>query len=269
MKKSFLISILSILLSSIHVQGNVPKSSVSAAAGGGGAASVEAGESSFMNPASIPHLKGRYFYSSFQKNLFALSLIENDKQSAVPGSFGYFADDDLQMFSLSLADFILERVSMGLSLTYWQAEFNPQEKRQTSINANAGLLWTPFKDFGVGFAAENMFSPNEEFKQNSKLIPTSRLGLNYLYTEWFRWRLDFVTLTNNRWDNWIPQAGFESYASKWFILRVGVSRRPQLKESWSAGFGLDLPRFKVDYASQWHVDGGNEQRHSVDLGVPF
>lgn len=265
MKKFFL---LSTLLASI-TYGHAPRSAVSAATGGGGVASVETGEASFMNPATLTHLKGRYFYSSFQKDLFALSLTENDNGSVVPGALSYFADKEVQMFALSLSDFVYRSISFGISATYWQAEFDRQNKRETTINANAGLIWTPMKNFGVAFAAENVLSPPDGFQDNGRLIPTSRVGLNYLYKEWFRWRLDFVTLTHNRWDNWIPQAGIESYVSKWFILRLGVSRPPGLKESWSAGFGFDLPRFRLDYASQWHVDGGNEQRHSVDLGVPF
>ena len=248
---------------------NLPKSAVASGAGGAGVATVEAGEASFMNSASLVHLKGRYFYSSFQKDLFAISLTENDKASAVPGALSYFTDKEVQMFALSLSDFIYKNVAWGLAVTYWQAEFEPQNKRKTAFNANAGLIWTPMKNFGIGFAAENMLSPSDDFKQNGRLIPTSRFGFNYNYQEWFRWRLDFVTLTNNRWDNWIPQTGVESYINKWFIFRVGVSKPPKLKESWSAGFGFDLPRFKLDYASQWHANGGNEQLHSVDLSIPF
>lgn len=269
MKKIALVSILTLFFNFNFVYANTPKSSTALGSGGGGVASVEAGEASFMNPSSLVHLKGRYFFSTFQKDLFAISLIENDKESAFPGSLNYFADDDLQMFSLNLAEFIFNKISFGVAITYWQAEFDPQMKRETTFNGNAGILWTPFEDFGIGFAAENMFEATEEYKRNGRLVPTSRVGLNYLLKEWFRWRLDFVTLTNNRWDNWIPQTGFESYLGKWFILRLGVSRPPGLKESWSAGFGLDLPRFRIDYASRWHADGGNDQRHSVDLSIPF
>jgi hypothetical protein len=266
MKKFIFIIILN---SALFAQANAPRSSVSSATGGAGAASVEAGEASFMNPASLPHLKGRFFFSSLQKDLFALSLTENDRQSAVPGAFSYFADKELQMFSLSLADFVFQNISVGFSATYWQAEFDPQKKRDTAFNGNGGILWTPFKGFGVAFAAENMFTRPDEFKAQNQLSPNSRFGFNYLYEEWFRWRLDFVTLTNNRWNNWIPQTGIESYMNRWFILRAGVSRPPRLKESWSAGLGFDLPRFRLDYSSQWHVDGGKDQRHSVDLSIPF
>ena len=248
---------------------NTPKSSIANATGGAGVATVEVGESSFMNPAALMHLKGRYLYTSFQHHLYAISLTENDKESAVPGAFSYFADDDLQFFSLSLADFVYENIAFGISATYWQAEFDPQHKRTTNINANAGIIWTPFKEFGIGFAAENMLGSKDEFKQNGRLIPTSRVGFNYVYHEWFRWRLDFVTQTNNNWKTWIPQTGTETYINKFFILRAGVSKPPGLKESWSAGFGFDLPRFKIDYATIWHANGGKEQRHSVDLSVPF
>ena len=268
-KLNNLIILILISISFSNAFANTPKSSIANAAGGAGVATVEVGESSFMNPATLTHLKGRYFYSSLQHRLYAISLTENDKESAGPGAFSYFADKDLQFFSLSLADFVYENIAFGISATYWQAEFDPQHKRTTNINANAGLIWTPIKDFGIGFAAENMLDSPDEFKLNGRLIPTSRVGFNYVYQEWFRWRLDFVTQTNNNWKNWIPQTGIESYMSKFFILRAGVSKPTGLKESWSAGFGFDLPRFKIDYATIWHANGGKEQRHSVDLSVPF
>lgn len=248
---------------------NLPQSAVALGAGGAGVASVEPGEASFMNSASLVHLKGRHFYTSFQKDLFAISLTENDRDSAVPGAFSYFSDKEVQMFALSLSDFVYDRIAFGATLTYWQAEFDLEDKRKTAINGNVGILWTPINDFGIGFAAENIVSASDEFERNNRLIPTSRFGVNWNYQEWFRLRMDLVTQTNNRWDNWIPQVGVESYTSKWFIFRIGVSRPPKLKESWSAGFGFDLPRFKIDYASQWHADGGNDQRHSVDLSIPF
>lgn len=259
----------SILLFSSLSFANVPRSSVATGTGGGGVASVETGEASFMNPASLVHIQGRNFFSSFQKDLFALSLTQNDKQSVVPGALSYFSDKEVQYFALSFADFAFRNISFGLSATYWQAEFNKQDKRKTAINANAGITWTPTANFGFAFAAENMLSAPDEFEKNGRLVPTSRVGFNYLFSETFRWRLDFVTFANNRWDNWVPQTGIETYTSKWFIVRTGVSRPPGLNESWSAGFGFDLPRFRLDYSSQWHVDGGKEQRHSVDLGVPF
>lgn len=248
---------------------NTPKSSTAGAAGGAGVATVEVGDAAFMNPATIVHLKGRYFYSTFQHNLYGVSLTENDKESAVPGAFSYFTDKDVQFFGLSLADFVYENVALGVTATYWQAEFDPQHKRKTNINANAGLIWTPIKDFGIGFAAENMLESPEEFADHGRLIPTSRIGINYVFREWFRWRLDFVTETNNNWKDLTPQTGIESYMNKYFIMRVGVSKPTGLKESWTAGFGLDLPRFKIDYATQWHANGGKEQRHSIDLSVPF
>lgn len=258
-----------ILLFAGFSHANVPRSSVASGAGGGGVASVETGEASFMNPANLIHVQGRNFFTSFQKDLFVLSLTQNDKQSVVPGALSYFHDKDVQYFALSFADFAFRNVAFGISATYWQAEFDRQKKRSTAINSNVGITWTPTGSLGIAFAAENVLSAPDEFEEEGKLTPVSRIGMNYLFNETFRWRLDFVTLTNNRWDNWIPQTGIETYTSKWFIIRTGVSRPPGLKESWSAGIGFDLPRFRLDYSSQWHVDGGKEHRHSVDLAVPF
>lgn len=248
---------------------NNPSSAVANAAGGAGVATVEVGEASFMNPATLTHVKGRSFYTSFQHDLYAISITQNDKGSAVPGAFSYYSFKDNQYFALSLSDFIYENISVGLSINYLQAEFAPQTKKKSTLNANAGVIWTPTKDFGIAFAAENMLTPPDDFQRSGVIEPASRIGFNYVFREWFRWRLDLVTLDNNRWNKWIPQTGIESYLNKFFIVRVGVSQVPDLKESWSAGFGFDLPRFKLDYASQWHANGGNEQRHSVDLTVPF
>lgn len=261
------------LLVSLNSFANTPRSSVSIATGGGGVASVEPGEATFMNPASLVHLQNRHFFTSFQDDLFALSLSENSQESFMPGAVSYFKARKQEMFGISLAQFVYQNISFGGTLTYWQAEGLFGEKRQSTLNANFGLTWSLSDRFGIGFAAENVFETPDEYKAIHELIPTSRFGLNYLLYEWFRWRLDFVTMKNNQWSEWVAQTGFESYLGRWFIVRAGVNAPPKDTAHWSLGFGFDMPRFRLDYASQWRNQAKSQNRsenlHSIDLTVPF
>lgn len=271
MKK--IILILSVLfVSSLAIA--VPRSSVALGSGGGGVASVEPGESSFMNPATLVHLKGRHFFSTFQKDIWAVSLIENDPSTAVPGAFTYTKDTeanaDSQVFGMTFSDFIFENISGGMTLNYWQSKMElTDERRKSAFNGSLGVAWSPTTRFGFGASFENIVSRPDEFKDLGLMEPTSRFGMNYILQEWFRVRLDFMTHENNDFSKLTPQAGMETYFGKWLIFRMGWNKPPKLRESWSAGLGFDLPRFRFDYSSQWNVEGSQESRHSIDLGVPF
>jgi hypothetical protein len=250
---------------------DVPHSAISNSTGGAGAASVEAGDATFLNPANLVHIKDRVFYSTFQKDLVGIGVIENDKGSIVPGALSYFGDKHTQYFALSLADFVVNNFAFGLSASYWQVKLDDQSsKRSTTYNGTAGVTWTPTEHLGIGFIASNFLTPPEKFRSDESLMPpSSRFGFNYLFSNWFRWRFDVITFKNNDWENWTPETGFETYFGEFMSLRIGYNKPQGLKESWSAGLGLSLPRFSVDYASVWNANGGTEQRHSVDLTIPF
>lgn len=248
----------------------VTRSSTSLATGGAGVAAVDAGEATFSNPASITHMRGRYFFSSIQKDSMAISLLENDPRSAKPGSIGYESWKELEAFNISLAEQAFRGFSFGLSLKYFQLKPKDREqKRSSQINGNLGLTWAISRQFGLGAAFENVAEINREFSETTDLQPRTRVGMNYIYKEWFRARLDFMTHENNSYDVWIPQVGFESYFGRWVIGRLGWYREPQYSDSWTGGLGLALPRFRIDYAYQSISSQKNETRHSVDLGVPF
>jgi hypothetical protein len=116
----------------IYVSANVAgaqvyNSSVSVAAGGTGRAAVEPGDASFLNPAVLVHLGGRYLFTSFGKNEFAAALSDNTKESTIPASFSYMqkstqktSHGDLKEndFAISLAEFVVDKWSVGLTGHY-------------------------------------------------------------------------------------------------------------------------------------------------------
>lgn len=265
-----MLKILFVLCFSVMSQAQLTRSSVSLSTGGAGVAAIDAGEATFSNPASIMHMRGRYFFTTFQKDLFALSLLENDRNSAVPGALGYEKYKDLEAFNFSLADRTLGALSVGISLKYYQLRpENLEQKRSNTMNGNMGFTWAFGRQFGVGAAFENIAEFSETFKEQAGLEPRTRLGLNYIYKEWFRTRLDVVTFKNNNFRKLTPQVGFESYFGQWMIGRMGWFREPGFQDSWTVGFGMALPRFKIDYAYQSLSQEKTEIRHSIDLGVPF
>lgn len=269
-----MIRILLILLAlSFNVFGFETRSSVSIGTGGAGVASLDMGEATFVNPASIMHLKGRQFFSTVQTDLFAISLLENDRKSALPGAVNYAKKKQTEAFGFSLADFAFRNFAVGATLNYFQLTPSKKEllnrKRLTTFNGSLGATWSFSRQFGLGASFENIAEIPEEFESLSDLSPRTRIGLNYIYKDWFRFRLDGVTTVNNRFSDITPQAGFESYFGRWVIGRVGWSQVPGFEDSWSGGFGLALPKFKIDYATAWISAETNEIRHSVDLGLSF
>jgi len=246
------------------------KSSVSLATGGAGVASVEPGEAVYSNPASILHLKGRYFFSTLQKDLVAVSFLENDRKSALPGAISYAGQKNLETFGISLADYVFRRISVGATLNYLQTKpERNEEKRTQHFNGSLGMTYVASPQFGIAAAFENITEISKELKEPGLLAPRTRLGMNYVYMDWFRFRFDVSTTDGNNFSELIPQAGFETFFGRWLIGRAGWSKVPGFDDSWSAGLGLSLPKFKLDYASQWLNQEKSEIRHSIDLGVPF
>ena len=78
-----------VYLSLNTVTAQVYTSSISAGSGGTGRAAVEPGDALLLNPASLPHLKGRFIFTSFAEDEFAASLSDNTQESALPAGFSY------------------------------------------------------------------------------------------------------------------------------------------------------------------------------------
>jgi len=265
------LSVFLLIYTSANTAGaQVYNSSVSAAAGGTGRAAVEPGDASFLNPATLVHLGGRYLFTSFAKNEFAAALSDNTKESTIPASFSYMQKSsqttsrgDLKEndLAISLAEFVVDKWSVGLTGHYLSQDL-PGSSYHT-VNADFGVLYTPIPDVGVGLVGYNLFGENNDVPEELRRKTTVAAGFNYIYKSMVRFRLDADSES-------VVGVGLETFLNRFIVTRFGYSDDlNDPRNLLSAGLGFSGPRFRLNYAYVGNVQKSSDYRHSVDLIIPF
>jgi hypothetical protein len=245
--------------------------------GGAGRAAVEVGDVNCLNPAGLVHLKGRYIFSTFSKDDLFLSLTESSREVLVPASLSYLqrktTDSTNQQVKwqdmrLSLADFVVEKLSMGVTGTMSSVEYKNASYNQT--NGHLGFFYTPTENFGLAYVFYNMFASRdtvpEEFRDEAQMA----LGLNYIYKGFIRYRFDVLSAKNDNFGKPAYMAGIESLLNEWVIFRLGYKNDILAsQELFTQGIGFNGPVFSLNYAHQGSVKGANFDRHSIDLLIAF
>lgn len=249
---------------------------VSSAAGGTGRASVDAGTPSLLNPAMLVHLKGRQIYTAYEKDTLVVGLSENSKEVAIPTSISYWqkkpqvatTQDEVltQDFRLTVAEFIQRLWAVGVTAHYFQVR--TPEKTLGQGNIDLGFSVTPVPDIGMALVFYNLGQENKDIADEHRLYQQVGIGFNHIYRDYFRSRLDILSGRNQNFSESTLMLGIESYMNQWTIIRLGYLQNTFLRRSgWTAGFGFDLPKFRINYAYQSLTQ--EENRHSVDMAIPF
>lgn len=247
----------------------VYNSSISAATGGTGRAAVEAGDATFLNPATLVHLRGHYLFSSFSKDDLAIALSDNSQDSFLPSSLGYVqkkslttqGDLEQQDLTLSLAEFVMDKWAFGITGHYLEQKLPLSSYRQT--NADLGMIYTPESHLGWALVVYNVFGEKSDIPENIRAKMSVAAGFNYIYRSMVRFRLDASSES-------IWMGGVETYVNRFFITRLGYQNdTDDRRELITAGLGFKGPRFALNYAYQGNSQISGDYRHSVDLEIPF
>ncbi|MGZ3743812.1 MAG: hypothetical protein ACXWRA_08170 [Pseudobdellovibrionaceae bacterium] len=245
--------------------------------GGAGRAAVEAGDVNYLNPASLVHLKGRFIDSTFNKDDLALSLSESSREVLVPACLSYFQRKITDNFQreirwqetrLSLADFVIDKLSMGLTGILDSVKVNELTYNQT--NGNLGFFFTPTDKFGLGWVFYNIFQGNQNIPEELRFQPKMGVGLNYIYKGFLRYRLDALSANNNNFGKPTYMTGIETLFNEWLVFRLGYQNDILAeRELVAEGVGFNGPVFSVNYSHQGSIKGPNFDRHSIDLLFSF
>lgn len=244
-------------------------SSISAATGGSGRAAIEPGDALLLNPAAVPHLKGRFLFTSFAKDEFAASLSDNTEESTIPAGFSFvqkkssssMGDLKQQDLAVTLAEFFFAKWTVGLTGHYLTQNVPKADYSQT--NADLGFLYTPRDNLGFGLVVYNIFGEKDSIPKEFRPKTSVAGGLNYIYHDSTRFRLDITSES-------IYEAGMEMYFNRFFIGRLGYSDdTDDERQLVTAGLGFNGPRFQINYAYQSNTEKSGDYRHSIDLIIPF
>jgi len=267
----FLIIYLTAYLISPSASAQVFNSSVSAATGGTGRGAVEGGDATFLNPATLVHFRGRHLFGSVGSSDFAASLSDNTTESTIPAAFSYLqekhdvAGDSLRLhdFVLTFAEFIAEKVTLGVNAHYYDEKLVNSQKSYLEINGDVGLEYTPTDYLGLGVVAYNFTGERTNVPADIRQSSTFGGGVNYIYHKIMRLRLDLTSQST-------AMAGVESFMNQWLILRGGYSNQWETgRELITFGLGFEGPKFAINYAYQGNPRISGDYRHSIDLQFPF
>lgn len=247
-------------------------SSVSAATGGTGRGAVEGGDVVFLNPATLVHFRGKHLFGSVGSNDFAASLSDNTTESAIPAAFSYVQEstpvaggDSLRLhdYVLTFAEFISEKVTMGINAHYYDEKLPQAQKSYLEINGDLGLEYTPTDYLGLGVVAYNFTGERTDVPADIRQNSYFGGGVNYIYHKLMRLRLDMTSQST-------AMFGVESFMNQWLILRAGYSNQWESgRELITYGFGFEGPKFAINYAYQGNTRISGDYRHSIDLQFPF
>ena len=96
------------------------------------------------------------------------------------------------------------------------------------------------------------------------------LGLSYTYQNFARLRFDAESAPDNKTDKLNYMLGLENYINDWIVFRFGFqSNKIVLKDYLTAGMGFSGPQFGIHYAYISNTADKSEDKHLIDLGVPF
>jgi len=244
---------------------------------GAGRAAVEAGDVNYLNPAGLVHLKGRYIYSTFSKDDLSFSLSESTREVVIPASLSYLQrkqkdslnqDVKWQDLRLSLADFILDNFSIGVTGSQSTVDYQNFSYNQT--NGNVGFFYTPLQSLGMAYVFYNVFGGKENVPEEVREQAQMGLGLHYIYKNFVRLRFDVLSANNNNFGKAAYMYGLESMLNQWLTVRLGYKNDILAgQELFTQGIGFNGPVFALNYAHQGSVKGANFDRHSIDLLFSF
>lgn len=275
-----LLIITATLFSSLLSQAQMYGGAISASAGGTGRAAVESGTAGFINPAMLVHQRGRQFYTALTQDNLALSFTENTDDSPIPSSLGYWQKTTeivkgststpykLQDLRLSLAEFVKGGLSVGITGHYYQVQGPLKVPGQG--NLDIGFGFTPAPNIGLALVVYDLGSVNSEIPEEFRIASSVGVGFQHIFRDTFRTRVDIVSGPDQNFGKSTAMLGFESYLNQWVIFRGGTQSNHYLgQDLLSLGIGFDLPLFRANYAYQFVATDSKDQRHSVDLSIPF
>ncbi len=285
MMRAFLFS----FLFSVVSQAQIFTPTIASGVGGAGRAAIDGGESSFLNPAAVAHLRDYYFGAHYNRGShpmegdytrYAVQLADGTSGNLIRGAAHYYkqsidfpsgagsrTDQDIQV---GVAGFAMPRVAMGLSAHYLMQ--SGQGRDDTQLNGNFGVIFSPLDSLGLAFVAYDIAPVSPDVMAGRRLIPTYALGAQYVLSEFAHFRLDVVQpdiqAFADRRQN--VEGGLESFFANSFVFRLGYGAMEVQNQSLvTASLGYKGPRLSFDYTFQKDVRSEGGVRHFVDLWMPL
>lgn len=275
MTKKTIIAI--VFLFSVNVFSHEPIGAVSTATGGTGRGAAEPIDSVLLNPAIVATLPTKFFSFNYTKDQWGLTIADNGHEALFPAALAFVKSDSdtfkTQQLSLALSARIASGLAVGLmgSMLEYTKTTNPLlEDKYRQSTGDLGIAYAPNKYFGLGLVANKVFSSSTDLEDALEVQKTVGLGASYTYLNFARFRLDVESAPENKTDRLVYMSGIETYMNDWVIVRLGYQNNNVVSKNYiTAGLGFAGPQFGLHYGYISNVVDKKEDKHSIDLGIPF
>lgn len=279
MKKIFLkLALISILSTLVFL----PKvfaalGAVSTATGGTGRGAVEPVDGILLNPATISDLPQKNFSINYSVDHWGLTVADNGEEAYIPAAFKFITSKtdrlETQELGLSVASWRKKKIAIGGSLTMLEYSDRPssyieQKYRQTTLDLAATYAFAP--NLGLGFVANKVGATEIDLEESSQVQQIMALGLAYTYQNFARLRFDVESAPQNKTDRLVYMVGLENYLNDWMVFRLGYqNNNVEAQNYFTTGLGFSGPQFGLHYAYISTLGNKTEEKHLIDLGIPF
>ncbi len=272
MTKIFLL--LSLLFFSLIATATNFNGAASNSTGGAGRGTAEPTDSLYLNPAMVSQLSSKYFSFNYAKNNWGLSIADNGREVLFPAGLQYVRKEtntlDTQQISLLLSQGFWQNFSIGANIS--MLEYNllvPVDQKFKQTTGDIGFAFIT-DVIGIGLVANKVFSTDTDLVDALEVQKTIGLGSNYTYMNFIRFRFDIESGPENKTDRLIFMGGTETFVNDWIIVRLGYQNNNVLGRNYiSGGLGFTGPQFGLNYGYISNVADKADDKHSIDLGIPF
>lgn len=266
MRLTSLIFVFSLI--SIHnlASANFFRGPISSAMGGAGRAGISSSEGAFLNPAVIPLVRNYEFILFYRDGYLdegqhrqglMVGAVDNSEGVFFPGAGHYGKIRDTgrsvggaegEIWHLAGAYLFSDRLSVGFSA--YRLLFDDPIKEYVQWNASLGTVILVNDFISVAYVLDNLGKPGSEVPRGMRQDMRQSIGIFGRVEDILGARFDIEREERFNEDKKMTyMAGIESLMSEFFVIRLGY-RAEELADQrfWTAGFGFNGPRLKMDYS---------------------
>ncbi len=250
--------------------------SISTSTGGSGRGTAEPVDGVLLNPAIVAVLPSKFFAINYNTEQWGITISDNGQEALFPAALAFVRSDvndfKTQQLSLALSYSFYKMFSIGttVSMLEYEQPITISEKKYRQTVADVGVMFSPNPFFGVGLVANKVTASEMNLDPLLQKQKTVGFGTQYTYMNFVRFRFDVESAPEYKANRLVYMGGMETFLNDWVIARVGYQNNNVLRKNFvSTGIGFTGPQFGIHYAFISNVADKTEDKHSIDLGVPF
>ena len=277
MKLNFLIAM--VLIGGQFSEAKLFAGAVSAALGNAGVGTLEISEGVLINPGQLGLYETQNFGVSYTSDQVLVHFADNGADALFPASLGYSkvrygSTLENSAYNLSIAQSYMQKnIGVGLDIQHriWKDSSTPDQiQNHSQTVADLGFFAQIQPGFTAGLAVTNLALTNTLLADSIDRAIGTFAGVGIGNTGFAKFRFDVGTITEQVKSGPVFRAGLQTEINDWILTRIGYELNEIISsKTFTLGIAFVGPQFGLHYAYQKESNDRFEERHVIDLNVPF